>query len=556
MLTLGRYAILDALARGGMATVHLGRLMGPAGFSRTVAIKRLHPHLARDPEFVTMLLDEARLAARIQHPNVVAVLDIVAGEGELFIVMEYVQGEALVRLVRDARELVRPVPVPVVSAIVGSTLRGLHAAHEIKGDRGEPLNLIHRDFTPHNIMVRRDGTSLVVDFGVAKAAGRFNTTEEGKIKGKLPYMAPEQLRGGTVSRQLDLWAAGAVLWETLVGGRLFGGTTEAEVLERLLFAKIDPPSSRRDDVSPELDAVVLRALERNVTKRFATAEEMADALEKAVRPALTSEVRAWLEVLAGDRLREQETRIAKIESEIATPTSQVSPSEFLESLAESGSHGIKAVTMGAALAPQSTLRATHPDSPPARAAAVAPAPTPPPAPTEPAPPVTAAVAIATPAAPAPREILDDTAKFHATSSDAKPAGKRGERRLLVLAGIIGVCAASGLIGWRLASPGAPVVSPSAAASPAAAAAISAPPLAKEPEPTAVPGAPAAPSRSAPSAPSASVAAAPSGPPVATPGPQPVARPAQPPAASPPKNAADCRKTDVKGRVVYDRRCLQ
>ncbi|WP_437960194.1 protein kinase [Sorangium sp. So ce119] len=316
MQVIGRYALFDELARGGMATVHLGRLLGTGGFARTVAIKRLHPHLARDREFVAMLLDEARLAGRIRHPNVVAMLDVVATERELFLVMEYVHGEALVRLQKASARTDGRIAAPLCAAILVNVLEGLHAAHEVRGERGEPLGLVHRDVTPHNVMVRGDGTALVVDFGVAKAAGRFHTTEEGKIKGKLPYMAPEQLRGGDVTRRTDIYAAGAVLWEALVGQRLFDGTNEAEVLEQILYTAVEPPGRRAVGVPAALDDVVMRALERDPQKRFATAAEMARAVEAAVTPALTSQVAAWLGGLVGEALARQEEKLAAIEAAV------------------------------------------------------------------------------------------------------------------------------------------------------------------------------------------------------------------------------------------------
>jgi eukaryotic-like serine/threonine-protein kinase len=332
MEVIGRYSIFDDLARGGMATVYIGRFVGPGGFSRTVAVKRLHPHLAKDPEFVAMLLDEARLAGRIQHPNVVAMLDVVATAGEVVLVMEYVHGVALQRLLRATRDAGRPVSPGIAAAILVNTLHGLHAAHEVRGERGELLGLVHRDVTPHNIMIRRDGTALVVDFGVAKAAGRFHTTEEGQIKGKLPYMAPEQVRGKEVSRRTDICAAGAVLWELLVGERLVRGQTEAEVLEQLLFGQIDAPSSRVPAVPVTLDAVVLRALARDPQNRFATAAEMAAAIEAAMPPALPSQVAAWMKDLVGDVLQERDAMLAAIDSGISAavdsqrePRAEVAP---------------------------------------------------------------------------------------------------------------------------------------------------------------------------------------------------------------------------------------
>ena len=192
-LLVDRYAIYDAIASGGMATVHLGRLIGTAGFLRTVAIKRLHSQFAHDADFTAMFLDEARLASRIQHPNVVSTLDVVMNDNELLLVMEYVRGESLSRLIRRARDRGVPLPPRVVVAIMSGALHGLHAAHEAVDEKGALLGLVHRDMSPQNVLVGTDGVARVLDFGVAKAAGRVHTTRDGDIKGKVLYMPPEQL---------------------------------------------------------------------------------------------------------------------------------------------------------------------------------------------------------------------------------------------------------------------------------------------------------------------------------------------------------------------------
>jgi serine/threonine-protein kinase len=199
-------------------------------------------------------------------------------------------------------------------AILAQTLHGLHAAHEAKSERGEALNIVHRDISPQNVLVGRDGVSKVLDFGVAKAAGRFHTTREGNVKGKLPYMSPEQLRGQPVDRQTDVYAAAVCLWETLSGRKLFKGDNEGSVLEQVLYGAIEPPSQFAPDVPPALDALVMRGLERDKTKRFATAREFAIALERAVHPALASDIGEWVEVVAGNVLLERAERIAEIES--------------------------------------------------------------------------------------------------------------------------------------------------------------------------------------------------------------------------------------------------
>ncbi|MBK7401441.1 MAG: serine/threonine protein kinase [Myxococcales bacterium] len=297
---VGRYAVHGEIATGGMATVHLGRLLGPVGFSRTVALKRLHPQFACDPEFVAMFLDEARIAARIRHPNVAATLDVVAEGSELLLVMEYVEGETLSRLLRASRQRAQPIPLAIVSALGAALLHGLHAAHEAVSEQGEPLGVVHRDVSPQNVLVGVDGVPRVVDFGIAKAIGRSQVTREGQLKGKLPYMAPEQLRrDGAVTRSTDVYAASVVLWETLTGRRLFDGE-DGQVLAAVLAGDVPSPRALRRDTPAALEALILRGLSADPRERFATAEQMAMALEVAVPPATSSEVATWVRSLADD----------------------------------------------------------------------------------------------------------------------------------------------------------------------------------------------------------------------------------------------------------------
>jgi serine/threonine-protein kinase len=310
---LGRYALHGEIAHGGMATVHLGRLLGVVGFAKTVAIKRLHPQFAKDPEFVSMFLDEARLAARIRHPNVVSTLDVVAIEGELFLVMEYVHGESLLGLLREAEKQGTRVPPDVVASVMVGALHGLHAAHEAKSERGEPLGIVHRDVSPQNILVGSDGVARVLDFGVAKATGRVQKTRDGQLKGKFAYMSPEQL-GGSVTRATDIWAASVVLWEALVGLRLFGGASEGETVKRVLDQPIEPPSKFVPGLPAKLDELTLRGLQRNPMDRFASAREMAKELERVLPLAPTSEVGDFVEKLVGPALAERAERVEKIES--------------------------------------------------------------------------------------------------------------------------------------------------------------------------------------------------------------------------------------------------
>jgi eukaryotic-like serine/threonine-protein kinase len=311
---LGRYAIGEEIARGGLATVHLGLVLGEAGFSRAVAVKRLLPGFARDQEFVASFLDEAKLASRIRHPNVVPTLDVLAQDGELFIVMEYVHGESLAGLIRAAADRDETIPLAVVSAMLGDALQGLHAAHEAKDERGAKLDVIHRDVSPHNVIVGVDGVARVLDFGIAKAAGRAQVTREGQVKGKLGYLSPEQFRQNA-ERASDIYAAGVCLWEALTLRRLFEGDNESAVLARIMAGIVAPPSKHVPELPSALDAVALRALRREPGQRFATAREMAIALSAAVAPASASEVGAWVERLAAKGLARRSEGLAAIEAE-------------------------------------------------------------------------------------------------------------------------------------------------------------------------------------------------------------------------------------------------
>lgn len=350
MIALGRYELFDVLASGGMASVHLGRLRGDDKFARIVAIKRLHPQFSRDPEFANMLRDEARLASRIRHPNVVAVIDVVADGGELSLIMDYVPGESLSRLVAMA-----PVPPAIAVSLMLGVLAGLHAAHEVSDANGQPLELVHRDVSPHNVLVGTDGLAHVIDFGIAKARGRSTMTREGDLKGKLAYMAPEQIRRERVTRAADIYAAAVTLWEMLTGRRTFDADDEAGLIVQVLSGVSEPPSRCGPAVSPELDAVIMRGLSREPTRRYPTARAMADALERALTPASHAEVAAWLETKAHDTLaaRARAVKAAEHGQEhmLADPVSSadVAPTEITTSPREKSRLRITLVALGLAL---------------------------------------------------------------------------------------------------------------------------------------------------------------------------------------------------------------
>ena len=320
MEVIGRYALYDKIASGGMATVHLGRALGAAGFARMVAIKRLHANFASDPEFSAMFVDEARLCARIRHPNVVPTLDVVAQGDELFLVMEYVEGESLLHLLRAMKG--ERIPIDIAAAIMSNALHGLHAAHEATSELGEPLGIVHRDVSPANILVGVDGVARVLDFGVAKATGKLHTTREGQVKGKLAYLAPEQTRAqegaATITRRADVFAASIVLWELLVGKRLFTGENEASTIHSVLTKEVPPPSTLSPDVPKALDAVVLRGLERDPARRYETALDLAIALEEVVTPANSRRVGEWVRSIAAERISTRAALVSEVERSAAS----------------------------------------------------------------------------------------------------------------------------------------------------------------------------------------------------------------------------------------------
>jgi serine/threonine protein kinase len=300
---LGRYVLSHEIASGGMATVNLARAEGPGGFEKVVAIKSIHPHLAKDQAFVRMFLDEARVASRIDHPNVCRVFDFGEADGTHFIVMEYIVGETLVALHQRVFSRAEPAERARLSVyaahIVADACEGLHAAHELRDDQGKSLGLVHRDVSPHNLFVCYDGSVRLVDFGIAKVEGRADETKSGVLKGKLAYMSPEQVRRRPIDRRADLWAMGVVLWELVTGERLFRRASEVDTL--LAIERDAPPrlAEKCPSIAPELDAIVARALAREPAERYATAREMARELNRFVarsgEPVGVAEMAEWME---------------------------------------------------------------------------------------------------------------------------------------------------------------------------------------------------------------------------------------------------------------------
>ena len=316
----GRYAVFDEIASGGMASVYLACRIAPGDTPRVVAIKKLFESFAKQPEFVTMFLDEAHIAARMRHPNIVTTYEFLRIPDSLAIVMEFVLGVSLQDLQRIARERQAIAPRAVTGAILRDALLGLHAAHETTDEGGNPVGLVHRDVSPHNIIVGKEGTAKVIDFGIAKAAGRLQVTEVGVMKGKFAYMAPEQIRAAPVDRRVDIYSAGIVLWEALTGAPLFRGSADAEMFSRRAAGTVTAPipSSVNGRLPSGLDAVVARALAVDARERYSTALEMADALAAVLPMASLRDVAEWVQGLAGSRLREIETQRNEVETSFAT----------------------------------------------------------------------------------------------------------------------------------------------------------------------------------------------------------------------------------------------
>jgi eukaryotic-like serine/threonine-protein kinase len=273
MQRLGRYEVLGELAIGGMAEILLGRMAGPRGFERVVVIKRILPHLARQPAFVDMFLDEARTVARLHHPNVVHVQELVAEGSDLYMVMEYLDGESVAALERRLLVTGEPLDAGLAAHIVAEACRGLHAAHEL-GDGEIPLDIVHRDVSPQNLFVSYDGVLKVLDFGIARSADRIARTEAGQVKGKLSYMSPEQCAGKVLDRRSDIFSLGTVLHELLTGRQLFKRSSDLLTFRAICEEPVPAPSALRDGVPASLDAVCARALQRRREDRYPTAAAM------------------------------------------------------------------------------------------------------------------------------------------------------------------------------------------------------------------------------------------------------------------------------------------
>jgi TonB family protein len=431
----GQYEILERIAAGGMAELYKAKRTGVEGFQKIVAIKKILPHLADDEAFVTMFADEAKLAAQLNHPNIIHIYDLGKIQaGGYFIAMEYVDGRDLRAIQQSGRDLGVPLPVPLAVYVASKVASALDYAHRRRDADGHELNIVHRDVSPQNILISYEGDIKLCDFGIAKAASKASKTQSGALKGKIQYMSPEQAWGKPIDRRSDLFSLGVVLHELLTGERLFGGDTDINVLEKVRSAEVAPPSQSNPEVPQNLDAVVLKALAREPDDRYTNASDLLRDLDSVLysyTPAPGSaDVAIYLH-----RLQAEEGAVAEAKAR-----------EAAQAVEEAEPAARKRKSKGAPIS-----RKTPPAPRP-------PAPAAPPPPAAPRPP---AAAPPEPARPAP-EVFG--------SIERTAEAEKASRAPLILGIAAAAVALVGFLAWRMSRPQAakPVLAPTAAAIPTAA----------------------------------------------------------------------------------------
>jgi serine/threonine protein kinase len=483
--TLGRYEILMPVARGGMASVWAARLPGSRGFQKIFAIKTMLPDVSDDPDFENMFLDEGRVAARIRHPNVVEIIDLGEQTEVLYLVMEWVDGENLGSLVKAARQI-GGVPLPVVLKIASQIAAGLHAAHELRDDDGNLVDLVHRDVSPANVLVSSTGYVKIVDFGIAKSKGRLHQTRVGGVvKGKTPYLSPEQLGQMPIDRRSDIFSFGVLLYVLTTGLHPFRGESDTKTIENIALREPVPLRNIVPSMPPEFEAVVLKALQKDPADRFSTAAEMARALDQAAVAAGTAtteeDVAAFVKLALGETLgkRAQELRAAIDRAEGRVPGEPVeSPSQSAGR--PQGVVTLHEITLGDVAVPA----AAAPPEVPAEAAAAPPSPRaepiPPPRPAAPSepevglsphpalpPPPLEAEPFAPAAEPPRAPSISDSATAAPLEEPAAPR-KRKPVALIAVGAVLGVCLLIGgvaLLGGGKSDPPARLGTSTTAAAP-------------------------------------------------------------------------------------------
>lgn len=369
---LGRYDLLLRIGRGGMATVWVARERAErAEDQRLVAIKAILPELNEDPEFVKMFMDEGRLVRSIHHASVVDVYEVAEFDGTMCMVMEWVEGDSLHTLIAEAGKR-RPVPPEMAVKMMADAAAGLHAAHEAKDDHGELLGVVHRDVSPHNILIGTDGAVKLVDFGVAKAMGRISeATSAGQLKGKFGYMSPEQAMAKPVDRRSDVFSLGIVLFELTTGRRLFRGEHDAETLHLVVSGQIPKPTSIDPQYPIKLEAIVMRALERDLSRRYQTADELRRDLEGYLKEerlfVAPAGLANLLKKVLGEKIEQRRKAVRATLKQLEAPGSGDLPSSELTPLAEgpvtaTGQSGPSGVTGSGTSEPSQASHATAPHS--------------------------------------------------------------------------------------------------------------------------------------------------------------------------------------------------
>ena len=305
----GRFTLVKKLATGGMAEIWLARQTGLAGFNRFVVIKKILSHLAEEETFVKMFLDEARMSSQLTHPNIVQVYDLGEAGSTYFIAMEYIAGENLAAIAWRGVKRRNPLSPPFAARIIADSCKALHYAHHLRGSDGKPLEIVHRDISPQNILATYEGEVKVVDFGIAKAATKSQHTRTGMLKGKFSYMSPEQCLGNPVDMRSDVFALGIVLYELCTGKRLFKHESELMILEMITKRRITPPSGVANNIAPELESIILKALEKDADARYPTAQDMQIALEDYLRtekePSTNAEIATFMRDTFSDKMEEK-----------------------------------------------------------------------------------------------------------------------------------------------------------------------------------------------------------------------------------------------------------
>ncbi len=449
----GQYEILERIASGGMAELYKAKRTGVEGFQKIVAIKKILPHLADDEAFVTMFADEAKLAAQLNHPNIIHIYDLGKIQaGGYFIAMEYVDGRDLKTIQQSGRALGIPLPVPLAVYVASKVASALDYAHRRRDAEGHELNIVHRDVSPQNILISYEGDIKLCDFGIAKAASKASKTQSGALKGKIQYMSPEQAWGKPIDRRSDLFSLGVVLHELLTGERLFGGDTDINVLEKVRSAEVAPPSRFNPEVPQNLDTVVLKALAKEPDDRYANASDLLRDLDSVLysyTPAPGSaDVAIYLH-----RLQAEEGAVAEAQAR-----------EAAQAVEESEPAARKRKSKGAPVS-RKTSSVSKPAPPP-----------PPPAAAPPSPPPASV--------PPPREPSREVFGSLEKSAEAEKASRTPLIALVVAAAV----ALVGFLAWRMMKPSAGGKATAASVTPVAALPTSAPTLvaAAVPVPTAAP----------------------------------------------------------------------